>query len=131
MKVVERLHTQAIARDKKLAPALVPNREREHAAQVLNASGSMLFIQVKNGFGIAMSLVDVSAGFELFTKVCMIVNFAVIGDVKSGVFICHRLMAALDVHNAQTAMPKTNCAIHENTFIIRTAMRDDVAHARQ
>src|SRR3989449_9900358 len=63
MSIVERFHPQAIARDEKLAPALVPNSERKHSPQLLDAAGPIFFLQLEHGFRIAMRAINVTASF--------------------------------------------------------------------
>src|SRR6185436_20252844 len=51
--VVERLHTEAIPREQQLAALLVPDREREHAAQRLLGVHAIALVQPQHGFGVA------------------------------------------------------------------------------
>ena len=53
LRVVERLDAQAVAREQKLAAPRIPDREREHAAQVIDAPRSVVLVQVHDGFGVA------------------------------------------------------------------------------
>jgi hypothetical protein len=54
--------------------------------------------------------------------------------MQSAVRIGHRLVAGLDVHNAETAVAKANTSrlrIDEDALIVRSAMREHVAHTLQ
>src|SRR5688572_7008966 len=72
--VVERLNTEPVASDEQLLFALVPNRKRKHAAQVLNAINAVFFVKMKNGFSVAVGLVNVAAGFERLAKAGVVVD---------------------------------------------------------
>jgi hypothetical protein len=80
-------------------------------------------------FGIAVCLVNVTTGLELFAKISVVVDLTVVCDMKSVVLICHWLMAGRNVYNAQTAVAQSDRTINEDAFIIRSAMGDNVAHA--
>src|SRR6476660_2215193 len=61
MSEVERLHTEAIARDEKLFLASVPDCEREHTTQVIDASCTVVFVKMENRFCIAVCAINVTA----------------------------------------------------------------------
>ncbi len=83
---------------------------------------------MQNGFGVAMRLVDVTPGFERLAKIGVVVDLAVVSDVQRRIFIGHRLMTTRDVDNTQTAMAQSDVTVDEDAFVVRTAMRDHVAH---
>jgi hypothetical protein len=51
--------------------------------------------------------------------------------MQGAVFVCHRLMTGGNVNNAQSPVTETNLTINEHSDIVRPAMRDYVAHARE
>src|SRR6185312_2902903 len=98
---------------------------------MLDAGGAVLFVQMQDGFGVAVRLVNVAACFKLLAEISVVVDFAVVGNVQSVVFVSHRLMTALDVYDAEATVTETDWAIDEHAFIVRTTMRDDVTHSCQ
>src|SRR5229473_6438598 len=63
--VKQRLLADAIARQKKRLGSLVPNCEREHAAQMLRAVGSVFVVCVDDRFGVAVGIKLVAETFQL------------------------------------------------------------------
>ena len=49
---VERLFAEPIARDEKPTPRCVPQREREHAVEMLDHLVAVLFVKVRQDFGV-------------------------------------------------------------------------------
>jgi Arc/MetJ family transcription regulator len=47
------------------------------------------------------------------------------------IFVGHRLMTSGDVDDAQTAMTETNVSVDEDSIVVGSAVRDDVAHRFQ
>src|SRR5215467_10036326 len=78
--VVKRLDSQSIARDEKRSLIAIPDRESEHAAQVLHAVTAVFLVKVNNGFSIAMRPVGVTVRDQLFAQLEVIVDFAVVDD---------------------------------------------------
>ena len=128
MSVIERLDAQAVACDEEFAPALVPDGEGEHPAQVFDARRAILFVEMNNRFGVAMRAIDVTACFEFRAVIRVVVDFAVVGDVERRVFISHRLMSGSHINDAQAAVSKSHISINVETRIIRPAMRNTIAH---
>ena len=124
-RVIERLHTEAIAGDEQFALVLVPDGEGKHAAQMLDATASVFFVEMKNGFGVTVGVVNVAARFKCRTKVGMVVDFTVVRNVEGSIFISHRLMTGSNVNNAETAMTQANSSrarVNEDAGIVRPTM---------
>src|SRR5579863_969182 len=127
--LVERLDAQAIARQEKSLAARVPDGEGEHSAQVLHAVASVLFVEVDDGFGVAMGAVDVAAGLKLRSQFGVVVDFAVEDDPGGSVFVAKWLMAGGEVDDAEAAHAEADRAGGVNAVVIGTAVRHGVAHA--
>src|SRR5208337_1421245 len=78
--VVKGLNAQAVARAEQPLMFPVPNGEGEHPTEASEALVTVLLVRVNNSFGVAMTLVAVSGGFELRTDVGVIEDLAVVGD---------------------------------------------------
>jgi hypothetical protein len=80
-------------------------------------------------FGVAMRLIDVTKVFQLSAKISVVVDLTVVSDMKSLVFIGHRLMTGLYIDNAQPPVAQPDSTVNEDAFVIRTAISDHIAHA--
>ena len=61
---VERLDAEAVAREQQPPPRRVPDREREHAAQVLDARVAPLLVGVDDRLGVGARPVAMAGRFE-------------------------------------------------------------------
>src|SRR5438270_4089244 len=78
--VIERLDSQPVARDEQPPLAPIPDREGEHAAQVLHAIAAIFLIQMNNAFCIAFGAVAMSARLKTGAEVLVVIDFAVVND---------------------------------------------------
>src|SRR5713101_4946430 len=95
LRVKQRLLAHAIARQKKRPRSLVPNCEREHAAQMFWAVGSVFVVCVDDRFGVAVGVKPVTETFQLRAQLAVVVNLSVENDPSSLVLIVNRLLAGL------------------------------------
>ena len=61
MEVIQGLYPKSIPRDEQFTGVFVPNRECEHASQLVNAGFTPFFVKVQDGFGVAIRLVPVAS----------------------------------------------------------------------
>src|SRR5258705_597069 len=90
---------------------------------------AVLLIEMQYCFGVAMCLIDVTSCFQLFAKISVVVDFAVVCDMKSFVLICHGLMAGRHIDDTQPPVTQSHSTINEDAFVVRSTMGDDIAHA--
>src|SRR5687767_4629117 len=62
---VERLDSEAITREQQRAFGLIPKRKCKHAAQVLDAVSTVIFVQMNDGFGIAVGAKAMTALYQV------------------------------------------------------------------
>ena len=98
--VVKRLFPEAVAGAKQPARLRVPQREREHAAEPLDAGRPILLVGVQDGLCVAMRRVPVPGPFQLRPQIRMIENLAVIDDLQPAVFVGHRLLPGRQIDDA-------------------------------
>src|SRR5262249_38925257 len=101
--VVERLDAQAIAGQKQLPVPFVPDRQPEHAAEVVDAALTIFFIQMDDGLGIARGVKDMAAALQLAAELLEVVDFAVEDYPDRSVLVVNRLAAGLGVDDAEAA----------------------------
>src|SRR5450432_65541 len=129
--IVERLDAQPVASRKENAATLIPNHEREHAAEVLHAVATVFFVEMDDGFGVAVGAVYVAARLHFLAGVLVVVDFAVIDDPDIAGFVRQGLVTGLDVDDDETAHGDAHVAVEEKAFIIRTAVGDLAVHRGQ
>ena len=111
--------------------ASIPDRKGKHAAQVLYAVAPIFFVQMNDGFGVAVGAVDVPAGIQAFAEFLVVVDFAVEDDPYVSGFVTDGLVSGGDVNNAQAAHANADRAVGKNAVIIGAAVRHFRAHAAQ
>ena len=89
--IIERLHTQSVARQKQASLALVPDGEGEHAAHALHAFHAILLIKMDDHFGIRVRPETVSARLQLGAEFGKIVGLAIVGNPNCAVLIAEWL----------------------------------------
>jgi hypothetical protein len=68
-------------------------------------------------------------GFELKPNICVVEDFAVIGNPDRIVFIGHGLAAGREIDDAEAAVPESNLATNAKAGSVRPAMRNEVGHS--
>ena len=126
--VIQRLDPKPVARDKEPAFPSIPDRKRVHSAQVLNAVTPMLFIEVNDGLGVAVSPVTMPASFQAFAQFLVVVEFAVVDDPDVVLFVADGLVTGLDIDDAQPAHGQSDVSFHEEAIVIGAAMNDLLIH---
>ena len=91
------LLAHAIARQKERFCALVPNRKREHPAQIFRTFGSILVVGVDNRFGIAAGMELVTQIFQSLAQLLIVVNLSVEYDPGGPVLIVDWLLAGFQI----------------------------------
>src|SRR5258708_1563018 len=116
--VIQRLNAKPVTGNEQCSLLTVPNRECEHAAQVLNAIAAVLFVKMNDGFGIAIGAIAVAALLQFLAQFGVIVDFAVEDNPNCAVFVAERLVPAGDINDAQTAHADCGWPVGINAFIV-------------
>ncbi len=97
--IIERLHAHPVAGDEKRSVALVPDREREHAAQSLEqALESPGLKTVRQHLGVRAAAKPVSRRLEFLPKFGMVIDLAVVDGPDRAVLARDGLVSAGDIH---------------------------------
>src|SRR5579859_7599946 len=129
--IIEGLNAESVSRREQHALPSIPNRESEHASQMLHTITTVFFVKMNDGFGITVCTVAMSLCLQASAKVDVVVDLAVVDDPNVLTLVSQRLVAALDVDNAQAAHGQTDVLLHEEAFVVRAAVNDAAIHARQ
>jgi hypothetical protein len=125
---VERFDPEAVAGHEQTAPACIPDGEREHAAEVVDAGVAPLLVGVHDALGIRLRAIQVPKPLELAPQIAVVVDLAVEGNPGRLVLVGERLLAGGQIHDAQTAVAKCRLLVDKDPFSVGTAMHDAVAH---
>jgi hypothetical protein len=127
--VVERLDADAVARDPQQLLARIPDRKREHPAQLLHRLDAVLLVRVDDDFRIRPALEQVPAPFEFGPQFEVIVDLPVEHDLDRTILVRHRLSPVLrQINDAQPAMAQRNVIVAKERMLVGPAMRDDIRH---
>jgi len=84
---MQRLDSHAVADEKDLMSAPVPEREGEHAIEFFKATDTFFFVEMKDDFAVGRRAKPVAPGFEGIDMVFVIVDLAVKGEPDGLVLI--------------------------------------------
>ena len=103
-RVVQRLHPEPVAREQQPLPLRVPEREREHPAEVLDAVVAVLLVEVHDHLGVAARGEPVALRLELGAQRAKVVDLPVEDDLDGAVLALLRLMPAGNVDDREPLM---------------------------
>ena len=131
--VEQRLDPEVIARQHEpwRRFALVEDRERPHPVEAAEAIRPPFRVGVEHHLGVAGRVKRVAACFQLCAQFAKVVDLAVVDHLQPAGFHGHRLVAVLEVDDAEPAKPERCDAILEMAVIIRAAMSQRDGHRRQ
>jgi hypothetical protein len=96
---------------------------------MLNAAGSIFFVQMDDSLCIALCAITVAARFEIFSQILVVINFAVEDDPDVSVFIAQGLMSGLNVNDAEAAHRQPDVLFDKEAIIVRAAVDDLLVHS--
>ena len=115
-----------VASDEKSLLFLVPDREGKNAIEMVQAVDSPFFISMQNDLCIRTGLEYMAVFFEFFTQFDKIIDLAIEDNRHAVIFVCDRLVTALQVNDAETAMSEANLTADIKPFPIRPTMTNGV-----
>jgi hypothetical protein len=130
-RVVERLDAEAVAREHQPAPARVPQRDTEHAAQLVHEARPALLVEVHEHLRVAAGREAVAALLEARHQLAVVVDLAVLDDVDGAVLVRDRLVAAGEVDDRQPAHREADGPVEQHAVAVRPAVHEGVVHGGQ
>ncbi len=100
-RVVQRLDAEPVAREEQRLLVAVPQREREHAAEALDAALAPRLPRVHDHFGVAARAEGVPERRQLGDQLLIVVDLAVEDDDDAAVLVVQRLLAGRQVDDRQ------------------------------
>ena len=92
-----------IASEMQLPSLHIPQRNRKLSAELLPRAFAMIFPEMRNDLGVAVSDEAMAFRCEFFAPLDVIEQLAVEDHEEAAVFVCHRLLAISQSDNAQAA----------------------------
>src|SRR5262249_10273207 len=106
-----------------------PEREGEHAAEVLDAIGAPRFPAVHDHFGVGLRAKHMAEGLELRNQFLIVVDLAVEDDDDGAVLVEERLLAGRDVDDREASMAERDARLEVLAVRVGSAMGLRVVHA--
>ncbi len=129
--IVKRFFAKTIARDEQKPFAFIPDGEREHPPQKLQALDPHLLVQMNNYLSVGARFESVPPTQQPFAMFFKIVNLSIEDDSHAPVFVSHRLSAFWpEINNREPPMPQTYAGPDVRSLVVGTAMSQSVAHVR-
>jgi hypothetical protein len=129
--IVQRLLSQAIARQQQRLLPAIPDGKRKHPVEMAQAVQSPLLVSVQDDFRVAACGEEVPFGLQLRPQIEEVIQFAVVNNAAGAVFVPDRLPAGRQVDNAQARHRQRRAIQYHRACFIRPAMRQRRVHARQ
>ena len=126
--VVEGLDPVAVARQHQPAPLGIPEREGEHPAQPLDETHAVLGIEMNQHLGVAARPEAVARALELYAKLAVVVDLAVLDDGDPMRLVRDRLVAGGEVDDRQAPRREPDGPLDIRAVGVRPALNERCAH---
>ena len=127
----QRLDAEPVARDQERAAPRIPQREREHPTQALEAADAELLVEMDDDLDVAAAREDVALALELGAQRLEVVDLTVAHHPHRAVFVGDRLVAGGEVDDRQTAHAETYSGRAPEAFVVGAPMLDRIGHQAQ
>src|SRR3982751_3389917 len=131
-RVIERFFPESIATAKEPGVFPVVQGEGPHAVKAARQVRAPFAVAVQEHFAIrVVGLEKMASGFQLRTKLGVVVDLTVKNEDEIAIGRRHGLMAAFEIDDGEAAMAEKNGAVVPESAIVRPAMGEAGGHARQ
>src|SRR5262249_39909486 len=111
-------------------PLGVPERERPHAVEPLDAGVSPLAVRGEDHLGVGRAAEAVALRLELRAKLAVVVDLAVVDELETPVLACERLVARRrGVDDREPAKAERRARVRVEAAAVGAAMREGGRHA--
>src|SRR5207249_3215339 len=93
--VVERLDAEAVARAEESSTPAVPERERPHPVEPLDARVTPLLVGGEDHLGVGGAVEAAALRLELGAQLAVVVDLTVVDELQRAVLACKRLQAGI------------------------------------
>ena len=129
-RVEERLDAEAVARAEEALLGLVPEREREHAAEPVERFRSPAVVRAEHDLHVRRRA-ELGEP-ELVAELDVVVDLAVVRDPVAAL-VRHRLVAGLEVDDREAPVAEAGVAtlVEPHALAVRAAMAEQLVHVRE
>jgi hypothetical protein len=107
----------------------IPDSEAEHTPQEIHTAHPMVLVQVDDDLDIRIGPETMASGLEVSTQFLIVVDLSIAHNRDSAIFIGNRLIAGLQVDDAQSAKAETDAWFDKVSVPIRSTVGHHVRHA--
>jgi hypothetical protein len=129
--VVERLLAGAVPREQEAPVALVPERDREHAAEARHPVGAVLLVAVDDRLRVRSGGEPMASGNQLVPQLLEVVDLAVEHHDDRPVLVEHGLIARRQIDDRQAAVPQPHAPLEVKAVGIGATMGHRGGHAAE
>src|SRR6185503_17844534 len=119
---IERLDPEAVAREQEPSVRLVPERDREHPAQVLDEALAVLLVEVRHELDVADTAKRVPLRLEVGAELAIVVELAVDDGDDVAALVRDRLVTGLQVDDREPPHREPRALSEPATVPVRPAM---------
>jgi hypothetical protein len=130
LRVMKRLDPEAVAREEQGLAITVPQREREHAPEALDALLAPLLPGVNDHLGIALRAEDVAQGRELGDQRLVVVDLAVEDHHDAAVLVVERLLSGGEVDDRKPPVTEPEARLQVHAALVGTAVKLRLVHSQ-
>src|SRR5262249_50787584 len=133
LRIIERFDPESVARGEERLIGLVPEHERELAAQLVQALRPELLVEAQGDFAVRSGAQPVALLLELALDALVVVELAIDHDVQALVLIGDRLITGDQVNDAEARVPEPDAAMWRDPLPlpVRSAMVQTARRAFQ
>ena len=117
--IEQRLLSEPIASEKQALSPRIPNGQREHPAEPLDALRPVFLIQMDDRFGVAVGAKAMAPRLEIGPQFLVVVDFAVEGDPNRLIFIGERLQARDQIDDREPPETERGTGLSQSGTTIR------------
>src|SRR5581483_3926285 len=126
---VARLHAEAVARAEQRAATAVPDDERPHAVEALDARLAPLEVRGVQHLGVALAAEAMTFRLQLGAQLDVVVDLAVEHELAAAVRGWERLEAGVgEVDDRESKVAEAHTVVGEDAAPVGAAMLDPVEH---
>jgi hypothetical protein len=130
-RVVQRLDPEPVARHEQRLSIAIVEREREHAAEAVDAALAPGFPRVNDDLRVTSSVEDVSERLQFGDQRLVVIDLAVVDDDDRAVLVVKRLLSRGDVDDGEAPMTETDAGLDVHALAVGSPVRLRVVHALQ
>ena len=127
-RVVEGFDPETVAGEHQRAGRRVPDREGEHALQVIKRSEATVLVPVYDHFGIRACRERMAARGEVCPELAVVVDLAVEDDPDAPPFARHRLVAGREIDDLEPSHGESRGPLDEDAFVVGPAVGKPLVH---